>query len=74
MNRDLKTEEINVVEEIHRDVDYLHFMKSRWDIDFKGGTFGKKAREAGIDSNQYFDDPIWTEYSEDDYNKSSKNN
>ena len=69
----MKTEEINVVEEIHRDEDYLNYMKNRWDIDFKGGTFGKRAREAGIDSTQFFEDPVWPEHSEDEYIKASDN-
>ena len=50
----MKAEEISVVEEIHRDEDYLKYMKDRWGIDFKGGTFDQNAREAGLDSTHFF--------------------
>ena len=63
----IEAEELEIVKEIHRDQAYLNFMKNRWDIDFKKETFGKRAREAGIDRTLFFEDPTWSEYDEEDY-------
>ena len=50
----MKEEELRVVHEIYEDEAYLKYMRNRWGIDFKSGTYAQKANDACLDEDHFF--------------------
>ena len=57
-NHAMKADELKVLQEIYADEAYLKYMKDRWGIDFKSGTFAQKANDACLDGDHFFSSEI----------------